>query len=326
MDNLATYYSSPVKRGDVGIEVEVEAKKELPVIKAKKWNSKHDASLRGFCMEYMTDGPIPLSTVPDMLAHLSERINPSKPIETSPRTSVHVHKNCLKYSPLQIWTALCGYWILEELLFEYCGSYRKHNTFCLRLRDSFGIVQFATQDIKTLTPFQTFRNGDRVRYAGANLNALSKFGSLEFRGMRGTTDPSVLIPWIRSLSNMVDTFALEYDSPEDLLDKFIHMDKKTFLDRSVEPALQKFICDTVPNWKDLLDEGAERILPIAYITDWKKWATKQDVGLTRRKALGHVPALQAGIYDDNDLMPLRRIQVDNLIRQAVDVPPAVADF
>lgn len=275
MQTLSDYFGAYLKRGDVGIEIEIEAEKELPALEEKNWRAHKDPSLRGNCMEYVTANPIPLSTVEDTLSNLFKRIEPSKLIPSF-RTSVHVHKNMLKYSPLQAWNAICAYWILEDLLFNFCGESRKHSTFCLRLRDGLAVMEHCLEDLKGDYPFKSFKFNDQVRYSGINLSALRKFGSVEFRGMRGTTDMKLVQTWVEELSKLVDVAAVQFEHPEELLDVFFNEDKEKFVSRFLSFNFTEQLFKLDPKWIDTIQDGAERVLPVAYACDWGKWTKKME--------------------------------------------------
>ena len=275
MKSLGEFYNTHIKRGDVGIEIECESDKELPEIASKGWVSHHDPSLRGFSKEYVTANPVPITAVGEFLDNLTRLLDGYK-INDSFRTSVHIHKNLLKYSPVQIWNALCAYWIVEELLYNYCGSNRINNTFCLRLRDAEAVLDACLYDISLDYPFKSFKNNDTIRYGGANLAAIRKFGTVEFRGMRGTVDANVIKTWCTELSNLVDTAAIQFDSPEHLLDTFYKQDKEQFISRFLSFNFTEALFKMNNKWKDTLQSGAERVIPLAYTCDWNRWIKKME--------------------------------------------------
>lgn len=298
MKSLGEFYNAFVKRGDVGIEIECEANEALPKVNGKGWVSHEDPSLRGFNQEYVTAGPIPLNTVAEHLDNLLRQVD-AKKVKDSYRTSVHIHKNVLKYSPLSIWNALSAYWIMEEMVHKYCGENRQYNTFCLRLRDAEAILDACLYDISLDYPFRSFKDNDTIRYGGANLAAIRKFGTIEFRGMRGTMDKEIIKTWCHEVSSIVDTAAIQFDSPEHLLDTFYHEDKEKFVDRFLSFGFSEELKKLSPNWKDLLQNGAERIMPLAYTCDWNKWIKKMEKGFEDKVYNGTIGA-------DRDPPPPRR--------------------
>lgn len=281
MKSLSEFYGAHAKRGDVGIEIECESDNELPEIAGKGWVSHKDPSLRGFSKEYVTSNPIVISCVGEYLDNLNRQLKDHKILDSF-RTSVHVHKNMLRYSPLQIWNGVCAYWILEELLFNYCGEHRKQNTFCLRLRDAEAVLDACLYDISLDYPFKSFKDNDTIRYGGINLAALRRFGTVEFRGMRGTTDAEIIKTWVTDLSGLIDTAAVQFDSPEQLLDTYYVEDKEKFISRFLSFNLTEALFKADPKWKDTIQAGAERILPLAYTCDWMKWSKKMDEALEKK--------------------------------------------
>lgn len=270
MKTLAEFYGKEIKRGELGIELEMEAKKELPDIKEKNWESCVDQSLRGFSKEYTTSMPIVVSTLGATLDVLFERVKASEPKESF-RTSSHVHKNVLKYSPVQIWNAACAYWIMEDVLYGYCGEDRIFNTFCARLANAEGLIDSCAYDLSTDFPFKSFKHNDDIRYAGLNLAAIRKFGSIEFRGMRGVTTSEPIKVWATEMSNLVDRACVQFENPEELLDTFYKEDKEQFLSRFLSYNFTEELFKLSPKWKDMVQDGAERVIPLAYGVTWDKW-------------------------------------------------------
>lgn len=318
MRSLSEFYNVYQKVGDIGIEIEVEAKNVLPIVKEDNWRTDRDGSLRGNSAEYVTANPIPVERVGKTLDNLFKIIKDAEPIPSF-RTSVHIHKNMLKYSPIQVWNAVVVYWILEDLLFNYCGSFRASNTHCLPLSKAEGVLHACLYDVSTHYPFKTFKWNDDIRYSGVNLSALRKFGTLEFRGMRGTTDPEVIKTWIEEVSKMVDTACVLFDSPADVLDKFFDKPGEPFLKQFVSFNFANEITKNIDKWEDSLQAAAERVIGLAYCTNWKDWISKMEKNLDDRIYKGTIsPDIDPPNFDD-----ARRLDVRPRVRWApieADVP------
>ena len=275
MSTVNTYIGKKEKPGHVGLELEVEAKYELPSATPRCWLAKPEGSLRGHAMEYVTDGPIKCDLDKfGKIKALTDLINDSKyqVDKESPRTSLHVHVNVGQLTPVQMWTSATAYWLCERLLMKYCGAdMREGNLFCLRLADADGVIKVSCKDLKGKQPFRVI-NTDKIRYSSQNLNAVPKFGSIEYRGMRGVTDPVIIDTWSDELYKMV-TSAKKYSDPADLLDKFANLDKKDFL----KSLFSNSFVDTlvqVPNWRQLMDADVGRLVELGYFHDWNEWSTK----------------------------------------------------
>ena len=228
MKKIYQILDTPLKKGDVGIEIEVEGN-NLKEMDTEVWTSLRDGSLRGENLEYVLRKPIPIGRVKDAIIDLKQELDDAgSECIFSFRTSVHVHVNVQNLNFNEYLTLIYTYLLLEEPLMTFCGKERKGNRFCLRLQDAEGILQ-------TLT--YMFRNGEgslrnigeeAVRYAAINLYATRKFGSLEFRGMRGNMDVDVLDIWTRALV-AIREFAVFAKTPKEVYSLFSKAAPKEFL-------------------------------------------------------------------------------------------------
>lgn len=197
-------------QGDFGIEIETEGK-NLPSVNTQGWRSEKDGSLRGESYEYVLDKPLPRDEIRKALDYLAKRTAKAE-LDFSFRTSVHVHMNVTDCEHEHILNIIYTYLLIEEPLLNYCGRTRKGNRFCLRLQDADGLVdtiRFLFQS--NLKGFFNIRH-DSIRYASINLEAITKYGSLEFRAMRGTMDVDVIDTWVEALSR-IKAFAKQYKTP-----------------------------------------------------------------------------------------------------------------
>lgn len=259
----------------IGIELEVEFTQPAPEIKISNWISKKEGSLRYYGMEYINPRPIAFERKRRTVESLVRRLVKVPYIPDSPRTSIHVHRNVMDYSATQIWTGVCAYWLIENLLFKYCGSERENNLFCLRLKDAQGILNIAMNDLTENKhgPFYNFR-GDHLRYGGINLNAVCKFGSLEFRGMRGVVDSEVIDTWSTQVAILVSNAIEKYGNPENLLDQYFKMDKLEFLRSLLAEDFVNTLIDQNKDWRSLISENVGLIMQVCYVHDWDKYQNK----------------------------------------------------
>lgn len=283
MDNrLREYYPNHKPSNPIGIELEVEFLEPAPVLNTKHWIYKREGSLRYFGAEYVNPSPIPLKNKRTLIESLVNTVRKTPLIEDSPRTSIHVHVNILDYTPVQVWTGACAYWLIENLLFKYCGKEREGNLFCLRLCDAQGVVDYILNDFNNkgkLLPFMAFR-GDAVRYAGLNMNAIAKFGSIEFRGMRGAVDATIMDTWSTEMYNIINNAATKYKDPEHLLDEYFKQDKQDFLCSLLSPEFVKILISLDKSWKNTIDDNVGIVMGVAYHHDWDKW--KESVRLREK--------------------------------------------
>ncbi len=217
---------APIK-GDFGIEIEVEGRK-LPDHDTDFWKTVEDGSLRNG-LEYVVRGAISNKGVVPALSELqSAFIDNGSRLSFSFRTSVHVHMNMQQLTMNEIFNCIYTYLLLEDSFMNYCGEQRKGNRFCLRAADA----EFSYDVIEKL-----FRDGaagliriphNQARYAAINIEALSKYGSLEFRGMEGNMDIPRISNWCSALLALRN-FAQKHKTPMDIYNAFDNQASEEFL-------------------------------------------------------------------------------------------------
>lgn len=214
MEKLYKVLNLPRKHGLLGIEVEVEGE-NLPTIPTGEWKFDKDGSLRGESGEYILRKPLNLKKTHEALDDLRLQLANSK-LEWSFRTSVHVHVNVGSFTAKQINCFIYSYILLEELMLHYCGEGRIGNRFCLRIRDAEGLINALDRMFRRDWDLPV---RDVYRYASINIDALCKFGSLEFRAMKGTLDKEKLETWTEALVR-IRSFSQRYVSPQEIAKEF----------------------------------------------------------------------------------------------------------
>lgn len=259
--------------GSLGVEIEVEgAGDPLPVVDNDTWTTVSEGSIRSG-LEYVSKKPMVYgSGLIDKFKSLINQIDKPeyKIIYDSHRTSTHVHVDVLNYTPVQVWTAVTAYWLLENVLFKYCGKEREGNQFCLRLKDAEGLLDQVEMDLNNKYPFSML-DSTRIRYAGLNLRAINRHGSLEFRGMRGTLDPDTLHDWSKICYDIIYITPHKFKNPEELLDFYYKHGPKSLATTVLSPRSYMIFSSTA-NFDDLMEENACRITAFAYGRDWSKYS------------------------------------------------------
>lgn len=268
-----------VKRrtGEIGVEIEVEGV-NLPD-QMEGWEVHRDDSLRGNAREYVLTSPCPrnqlgrhLKKFSDVLEHYNTR-----PLE-SKRAGVHVHINVQSLTMAQLISFICLYGIFEESLVRWCGDGRSGSLFCLRIKDA----EYLSSWIEYCTENELWNNlpENDIRYAALNLTSLSKFGSLEFRALRGTTDVHVIHQWVNLLLCIKDYALNQVDNPLQILDNLSKEGGKRFA-TSVFGDLSRLIFNLDVSEKEI-EQGCRGIQTIAYSFKMPKVKTKSFVSKTRR--------------------------------------------
>ena len=255
------------KVGDVGIEIECEGER-LRVVNNDIWGSEDDGSLRGSFgnrtrMEWVMKKPVVHAKVEEALTSLALAQKDAK-LNFSFRTSVHVHVNAQTMTHPQLCAWIYTYLLLEELLMDQCGEERKGNRFCLRAVDAeatFDMLQMVFQNE------MGFRHigRDSFRYSAANLESLNKYGTIEFRGMKGCLDVPHLTRWV-DLLMAVRSFGVKSGDPMAV--------RKTFLEGGTEAFVFKVLGKKLFNdvWSDHYSQDIHRnfSLSIGLPFNWQR--------------------------------------------------------
>jgi hypothetical protein len=231
-------------KSDVGIEIEAEGE-GMRIVDTAIWRTESDGSLRpkgGFpnlCAEFVLTQPIPVATVKPALQQLKEELAGAV-FKFSSRCSVHIHVNVLNLEYQQMLAMIYAYYLLEEPFMTYCGKSRKGNNFCLRLADAEGQLDSVMGLIRDGEEGVYRLPGDRSRYSALNVEALGKYGSLEFRGMEGNLDVNRIDIWCNALVRLRE-FAVASNDPAGVQKKYQELGGKKFLDFVLGDLAEHFV-------------------------------------------------------------------------------------
>lgn len=191
-------------KGKFGVEIETEGENLATQIPAE-WRIENDGSLRGRFpdekAEYVLAVPLSYAKTIQAIKGLAEAQKDAK-LNFSFRTSVHVHMNVTEYTEDQLLNLIYVYYLLEKPLIRLCGGHREGNRFCLRMCDGDGIYDVLKDIITNGVTRLRMWSGEQIRYSALNLNAITKYGSVEFRGMQGTLDVPTLQGWLAIINNL----------------------------------------------------------------------------------------------------------------------------
>lgn len=214
-------YTKDKTESVIGVELENEWIKEPPDWpKAVNFIKTDDASLRYYGVEYVSK-PLPYTKYKDYLGSLCKQLKEKlEPPTNSIRTSIHVHFDVTQYSFIDVLNFATCYWILEGFLSSFAGSHRQGNLFCLRLKDAIHIQSYIKEILSEYKLKTSTLLSSDLRYASVNFAALQKFGTLEFRLMRGTIDFDEICLWIDALE-AIRKFALQFENPRNIYNFFM---------------------------------------------------------------------------------------------------------
>lgn len=253
------------KEGSFGIEIEVEGeglpKRNLPPI----WKYERDGSLRGNDnAEYVTREPLSIEGVEKAIADLQAVLEKNNSVvNESVRAGVHVHFNVQRYTPLELLTFLTTYYVLENPLTAFCGKHRTGNHFCLRCVDAPYQINMLIEACKK----KDWRhlNTQVIRYSALNLNALFKYGSVEFRAMRSSPNLNDILTWVK-LINQVAIGAKKFETPRDVV---LGMSELNGPERFVQYVMEDMY-HVLPKNVDIM-ESVRVVQDLAFLVNWDKF-------------------------------------------------------
>jgi len=254
--------------GMYGIEIETEGR-FLPNNLNEYWRIDADPSLKSGLesFEYVLARPLDIDDCKKALDYLSNKYKEyGTKVEETDTSGVHVHLNVQEYTPKQLYNLFVAYLTLEEIILTYCGDMREGNHFCLRSQDAEALIFSLTQAAikRNLKPLNT----DRLRYASLNVYSLFKYGSVEFRAMRGTGDLDAIFTWVEILDRIRQE-ALNYATPSDILLSFSQEGERAYLKKFLKDKANLFY--KVENFEQMLQNGVRRCQSIAFLPDWDAW-------------------------------------------------------
>lgn len=291
---VCSYFGVPSNtEGEVGLELEVIGK-QIPMSgfhKTKLWKIHPDGSIKPRvgenAIEYVLAAPLARDRVPGALneLHAEFEVFRSQIAEDRISNSVHVHINAQTLTIQQVYTWLALYFIFEDLLVRWAGPDRVGNLFCLRARDAEGLIRMLKASAET-DDFGIF-NQTAYRYAAANVVSLTKFGSLEFRALRGTVDRPTIQLWVDTLLAIKDK-SLEYKNPTEVLADFSMRSTIGMANHVLPPQMRNYML-MQSDFPDAMYNGARLAQDFAFATLWEDKPVPLEVTAPPKKKRGSGP-------------------------------------
>lgn len=234
LENFRKYKSYT---GAFGVEIETEVKSpddypdgflistvhpgghegwDVPVLE-NYWIAHVDHSLRNFGVEYVFKEPYSLSTSRLALLLFESKVKDIPFLTKTPGTSVHVHLNFLDQEFVTLGNFVTLWILFENILVNYSGETRRSNLFALPTRCAEGVYKTFTNLFRKveLGDYNVLRIADeQAKYGAINPCTLWKYGSIEIRSFRGTTDVDQIYLWLKILQRMLDYARKDLTPPE----------------------------------------------------------------------------------------------------------------
>lgn len=271
--NIGVLLSKKTTKGVVGLEIEIEGKHLPPAELVNPiWQYHLDHSLRGAeNAEYVLTKPIEFSELNNALGALWQAFQTKKSvIDESNRTSVHVHLNCQMFHFNRLASLMALFFSMEEILTAWCGEHRVGNLFCLRAIDAPAMITQMKHFLKSdgRAPLR-----ETLHYAGLNSNALVKFGSLEFRHLRGASNPQVIKDWVGILERLYK-LSEDFKDPRDICGLFSAEGPLPFFENILGDKVD--IVRSAIGWsddeiRDSVFKGIRMAQDLCYCRDWSNF-------------------------------------------------------
>lgn len=252
----------------IGVEVEAENVIRInPNLHSPTlWAIKDDGSLRNHGREFVTPGVIPASAAEDSLRFLFSEIN--QDIDFSKRTSIHVHMDVRQLQFKQLLGLLFTYSVVENLLFQFVGNNRRNNIFCVPIIETSIMEKLSKNPVASLTHISTHWH----KYSALNLLPISRWGSIEFRHMPGTTNIMHIIQWIDLITSL-KVFAYRY-TLEEIVDRIIALNSNSRYQQFVESVFgEKCVYLNMSNLLNDMEKAVYLVKHCAFTNTFHKLVT-----------------------------------------------------
>jgi hypothetical protein len=295
-----------------GLELELEGKGLTTQLAIPGWAGHEDGSLRGeSSVEWVSSKPVSYDTTLKKIDQLFKGLEKSgAKIKNSYRTSTHVHLNYSDKYVYQVITTFVVYTILEDIIAHWCGTERSGNLFCLGARDAENTVNVMNDSVFRHNNFAHFNN--ELRYAGLNLCSLNKFGTIEFRTMRGVDNPKEAKEWVEIVNEFYSFCINNTKSPAEILEMVSHEGARGF----VEKIFSKDVADQLVGKMSeneiysSLYEGLRLIQMFCYNIS-SHWKITSEYKVKPEKEVGEINADIEMMDEMNAPAPQQRFRVDD---------------
>lgn len=189
----------------LGLEFEYEGVRDarLPNTYPLDLFSTHDDdSLKNYGKEFVFTEPLFGADVEHAVRALCDVAKERRWV-SSRRAGIHVHVDVRDLTREQVIGLILLYSLVEPALYRWVGDQRDKSIYCMPLYETDGAAELVAGLLRQCQG----GSGDSImlsanhipRYGGMNLNALAKFGSIEFRQLKSTSDSERVLLWIQLL-------------------------------------------------------------------------------------------------------------------------------
>lgn len=196
----------------IGVECEFEGVPPKPLAvndpRVGYWEQHQDNSLKDQGAEFTFAEPLFGEDARKALEFLYERAN-TKGWRCTSRTGIHVHMDIRDLDVGQLQAILLLYAIFEKCIFNWVGDNRDESIYCLPwykaetgMAKASELLRVANNDVAGESEAALGAAMRYERYSALNLNAMSKFGSIEFRHLKTTLDYNRVVDFINIILSL----------------------------------------------------------------------------------------------------------------------------
>lgn len=190
----------------LGVEVEVENCVKLYGANEKfasYWTHKEDPSLRNNGREFVFAEPLFGHDAINAIEFLCLRAKEHN-WKISTLTGEHVHVDVRNMELEEFRNFMTVYALMEPLIYNWVGDNRHENMFCAPWYISEMDLTVVSSIVKKQIPQGSILGylKNLKKYTGLNLQALYKFGTVEFRMLKTTFDPKRTIDWLNIILSL----------------------------------------------------------------------------------------------------------------------------
>jgi hypothetical protein len=278
LDTVSTtakfHYKIPLrnhKENSQGVEIEIETQDGyLFDFDQKLWKLDRDGSLRNYGYEFVLSNPSIEEELEKAFNSIEKTLEKIPLIDTI-RTSTHIHQNVTDKTGLDVITIFGIYWIIEDLLLDYCGKYRKGNYNCISNSQSNGILNGFSKTLRTLSPNPKLKknysnknsifdySNDNYRYSSLTPKPLLEFGSIEYRGMRSLVTKKELTEWSYIIRSIAE-YQKKHKTIDIILKRFNQMTPKEIILDIFPKVYYQITAKGKEDWEDELIDNLNDVI------------------------------------------------------------------
>ncbi len=259
----------PTPKNAQGVEIELEFNEPTIYGVLPGWKYKKDGSLRGNGVEFLFSKPLAGKAIKTAFDNF-ELISKDWKLVDSIRTSTHIHHNVQEKTGLDILSIFGLYWIVEDILLDYCGAYRKGNFNCLSIGQTNSLLDFFCSNLRTFTNEPKLKKNyqnkthiynccnDHYRYSALNPKSITQFGSIEFRAMRSLIKADDLLAWSNIIQKLI-TYQEKHGTIDIILKRLNLITPREIIKDIFGPYSYELFKSAATNWEDELVENVLKV-------------------------------------------------------------------